>query len=403
MRRALVLLGLLLLPLVARAAVPLALPPREAAEAWLPAARLGGFTLAPSSGGVRAELLDEGATWRLRVHATDGELREARVPAPRSAADREDIVWLAASLVRAGAGYREGPEPAGGVRPAVGVAARRSDATVASARVAPAPSVAPAPGDAPAPGEPRGDPASASSPDLARVDGGPATPPLATAPDSEAPPADPSASEVASADTRAETPVSATGTPDASAGAAAAEPDPADIVAPPPSPPRAVHPWAAVDVGALARAGVEAAPAVTLTAGAATASGWGLAAGARATTAAEIVALGTGRDMQSLDGVVLASWSPGWAVAPAATLGAGGSLRRFFDAGDELAVAAVPIATASAGVSARLGPFARLDVVARATADLRVTVGRVGADGVDVSVSPYTFGLAAGLRFGRDP
>lgn len=92
--------GLLLLVTAALAAVPVLLPPTEDPALWLKPLSLAGLEPGARGAGSFVELRDEGARWRLRVLDSAGLLREATVAEPTTAAAREDIAWLAASLLK---------------------------------------------------------------------------------------------------------------------------------------------------------------------------------------------------------------------------------------------------------------------------------------------------------------
>ena len=105
-------------PVAAWAGVPFSLPPTEDPGAWRSALALAA-SLDPSaprtSTGPSVEIQETArpATWRLRVRDTAGVLHEVEVVRPSDAQGREDIVALAASLLRplGGAGSTFGPRP----------------------------------------------------------------------------------------------------------------------------------------------------------------------------------------------------------------------------------------------------------------------------------------------------
>jgi len=103
--------GLLLLLALGFAATPVTLPPGEPAADWAEALALAGLTQG-GAGTVGVVVLDEGATWRIRVRDASGQTREAVVPRPTTAGAREDVAWLMSSLVDSVSVRRTEPPPA---------------------------------------------------------------------------------------------------------------------------------------------------------------------------------------------------------------------------------------------------------------------------------------------------
>lgn len=81
------------------AGVPFALPPDEPGAAWTGAMALAGFVVGKPGAGPGAEVLRVGAAWELRVRDDRGSLHVVTVPRPETTAAREDLVWLAWSLL----------------------------------------------------------------------------------------------------------------------------------------------------------------------------------------------------------------------------------------------------------------------------------------------------------------
>lgn len=81
--------------------VVLVLPPSEVAAGWESAAALAGLTIAAREPGPRVELEDLGARWLLRARDQDGNEKTLVLAPPKTAAEREDAVWLAVSLLAA--------------------------------------------------------------------------------------------------------------------------------------------------------------------------------------------------------------------------------------------------------------------------------------------------------------
>lgn len=91
---------LLLLVAAALAAVPVLLPAGEDPALWRKPLSLAGLEPGAATAGAHVELKDEGSRWRLRVLDSSGLLRETTVAEPSTAEAREDIAWLAASLLK---------------------------------------------------------------------------------------------------------------------------------------------------------------------------------------------------------------------------------------------------------------------------------------------------------------
>lgn len=80
-------------------AVPLDLPAGEQPALWADTAELAGFELAPAEGESWARLEPRDEVWLLTVQDPTGAVRSVEVPAPTGPADREDMVFLASSLL----------------------------------------------------------------------------------------------------------------------------------------------------------------------------------------------------------------------------------------------------------------------------------------------------------------
>lgn len=76
------------------------LPPGEDPSQWLKPLSLAGLAPGGPGGGAWVELRDEGSRWRLRVQDSAGLVRETTVAEPGSPQAREDVAWLAASLLK---------------------------------------------------------------------------------------------------------------------------------------------------------------------------------------------------------------------------------------------------------------------------------------------------------------
>lgn len=84
--------------------VPVELPADEDEVAWEGALAMGGLAVGTPVGGewVRLRPIDGG--WLLQVQDRSGELHEVTIAPPRNEQDREDIVWLAVSLLHPAGG-----------------------------------------------------------------------------------------------------------------------------------------------------------------------------------------------------------------------------------------------------------------------------------------------------------
>jgi len=94
----------------AAAGVPVRLPATERAVEWAEPLALAGLGLGAPGEGPWVELVAGGAQWTLRVRDRAGTLHEAVVPAPRTPQQREDLAFLAASLLEPMAA-RPAPKP----------------------------------------------------------------------------------------------------------------------------------------------------------------------------------------------------------------------------------------------------------------------------------------------------
>ncbi|MFZ5481797.1 MAG: hypothetical protein ACOZNI_33860, partial [Myxococcota bacterium] len=88
----------------AAAAIPVALPLSESPATWEQALALGGFTVGTAQSGPQVSLANQGEYWLLRVRDANGKVQEVNVLPPVTQQDREDIVWLAMSLLKPAGG-----------------------------------------------------------------------------------------------------------------------------------------------------------------------------------------------------------------------------------------------------------------------------------------------------------
>lgn len=93
------LLGLMLSP-VAWASVPVELPPGEATDSWEEPLMLAGLALGAPGEGPYVVARPVGDGWQLQVRDRAGGLREVSVARPGDAAAREELAFLAASMLQ---------------------------------------------------------------------------------------------------------------------------------------------------------------------------------------------------------------------------------------------------------------------------------------------------------------
>ncbi len=79
----------------------LVLPPGESPDLWRTPATLVGLELGSAGTGPQVSVEVHGASLRLVARDSQGNQKAMTVPAPRTAAEREDLLWLAVSLVDA--------------------------------------------------------------------------------------------------------------------------------------------------------------------------------------------------------------------------------------------------------------------------------------------------------------
>ena len=124
-------LGLALASGTGRAATPLTLPPTEAEDDWAATVALVGFELAPPGEGPWVVLIAAVPEWQLLVQDSAGEVHRVSSAPPRTEVEREELLFLASSLLHA-------DEPVKPVKPVV----EEPRPAVASRPVRPPPVVA---------------------------------------------------------------------------------------------------------------------------------------------------------------------------------------------------------------------------------------------------------------------
>ncbi len=413
---------------LAAAGVPLVLPPSEDPADWATIARIAGFELSTTLTGPGAQLTGGSNGWVLVVRDSRGVRHETPVEAPSDATDREDLVWLATSLLDplgdAGAVAPVTPRPA--ASPAGGAAQPPTASKPSStAPTASKPSPTASKPSSTAPTASRTPPQSSTSSTAPT----PPTPPPASTPPTP-PPASPAPPPVlASAITNTQAvpePAATTNTPpvptapDPSAAAptavvAAAEPPTAPAEPPsaaPTSAPKAmlilddplptnqpVYAWLRTNGDATLRVG--ASPAVV--GGGALGAGYGLfrlGLAVSYTTPARLPALG---DTETYDGVDVAGvlcWQPQGRIAPVLGVGAGASLRRYVMDSTAIDSATIPFVGADLGLSISLVPALALTPHAGAVVDLSPTYLSKGKANLEPSLVAARIGLTVDVVLG---
>jgi hypothetical protein len=100
----------------ALAATPVSLPPGENPANWAEALELAKLAAGPPGNGAWVQIENHGDTWLLRVRDGNGKIEETAVPPPTTQQEREDLLWLARSLLHIPAGqtsWDDVPIPAG--------------------------------------------------------------------------------------------------------------------------------------------------------------------------------------------------------------------------------------------------------------------------------------------------
>ncbi len=86
---------------VVSAATPVLLPTDEAAETWVNALTMAGLRIGPPGDGPWVIIANTPATWVLVVRGRDGTVRRSELAPPTTPQQREELAFVAASLVRA--------------------------------------------------------------------------------------------------------------------------------------------------------------------------------------------------------------------------------------------------------------------------------------------------------------
>ncbi|MFZ5478930.1 MAG: hypothetical protein ACOZNI_19310 [Myxococcota bacterium] len=347
----------------------LVLPPGEDPAAWKAPATLAGFRVGDATASDRVEIVVSERGWTLRAWNAAGHSRVIGVAPARSADGREDVAWLAASLLHS---LPEGPAPARS-RPS----SPEPAAPVRATAPAPPPRVAkelrPAERDAEA-----GEPVSPTPAVEAAPTAGP-TVVVAGEPGSPTP-------AVQAAPTAGPTIV------------VADEPEATVVVAgePPTPEPSAVAltTWVLLGPAVSWRDGTALAVAGELGAGVRSGSFWVGATGSPSTPRA--LAAAPEGTLSAVDVRAIAAWSPDLGVAPWLATHVGASWHRFGRADERLDLFPVPVLAAEAGAEVRMGPWLRLSPRLRVAGDLDRT--RLVLPDRTVTLSPWQVEAALALR-----
>ena len=443
---------------LAAAGVPLVLPPSEDPADWATIARIAGFELTTTLPGPGAQLTRGSNGWVLVVRDSRGVRHETPVEAPSDATDREDLVWLATSLLDplgdAGAPAPVTPKPAASPAGVSALTAAASKPSSTPSKPSPSPTATaskPTPAASkpsstaskpsstaskpsstasrtPAPSTASRTPPPSSTGSTASTAPTPPTPPPASPAAPAPPPTPPVLASTTTLPPAATEPAATTNTPpvptapDPSAAAptavvAAAEPptapaeppSAAPISAPkplvflddPPPTDQPVYAWLRTNGDATLRVG--ASPAVV--GGGALGAGYGqvrLGLAVSYTTAARLPALG---DTETYDGVDVAGvlgWQPQGRIAPVLGVGAGASLRRYVMDSTTIDSATIPFVTADLGLSIGLLPALALTPHAGAIVDLSPTYLSKGSANLEPSLVAARIGLTVDVVLGAD-
>lgn len=333
----------LLLIHAAALAATLGLPSGEPSSAWNTPARLAGFSIALPSQAADVICVAGPEGWMIRVEGLDGSIRTERVSAPSDGRSREDLAWLASSLLS------EVEARAGGARPTL-------PALVVTEPPIPPPKPRPAmaPRTPPPPRPPvRPPPPSPSQPEPLEI---PRPPMLATAP----------------------------------------LPEPEPLPAPPPAHLRPdLYPWVEFSPGYARRAGLTSAATLSLRGGVA-ARGWMAGVGLQLPNTREV--LGTEGSLRCLNLSGRAAWSADHRLAPQLGVELGISRGEWSESGEGLHARTVPIAAVDAGLGLRLSPAWRLTAGAGLGAELAQTRIQIG-DSQPVTLTPWQVDLVVALRW----
>ena len=332
--------------------VPVTLPPGEPVARWEDALALGGLVAGPDGGAQFIVLTDLGGQWRVRARGADGRWREATVHVPRTQRDREGIVWLGKSLLKAidvGAGWGDLAAPGFVTEPAT-----------------------PSPEPSTPPPRPR-PPVATAPPKPVALPPVPAPVPTPPAPEPPAPPRPP----------------------------ALPEPAPTPEPLPSPPPPIPLFAWASVGGAMTGRPGATLGGAVRVASGVRLAHRLDLGVSLAMSPGTPLLALDGDRSMAETDLALGVGWTLPGATHPSFTAHGGAGLRTFYEDDSSLIEAWTP--TVGAGFAMALPAFGALAVNpwVAGRMDLRATELHVGSN--VSTLPPVSAQLGLSLTYCRDP
>ena len=358
----LALLGWLLLAGPARAAdpIPVVLPPGESTEAWRRPLALAGLRAGEAEGTRWIELASDDGHWVLRLHDRS-VTSEVAVKVPRTQQDREDIAWVAQSLMRTmpGEDIESAPltvadDPAFSlppVPPPVPVPLPEESSEL--------PVVAEAPTEVPQP-EPAPEPEPDQEEDLDPVAEAPFEPPepMTLEPGSiEPPPTAPIILE-----------------------------DPQDTV----------MLVMRLGAGVGARSGIAPAAPLRVALGASGPYGITLSFETVFRPRADLADLSADRAVSTYDVLGMINWWEWWQpdgrISPVLGVGGGWSIRRFFQDGERVAAHSMPLALGEGGVSVRMTRWLAVQGTLRTQFDLQGTLVRTEGSQDETEISPFEIG-----------
>jgi hypothetical protein len=369
-----------LLALVAAvwAAVPVQLPPDESAGDWAEPLALAGLAPGSSGTGPAVVVVAVGEDWQLRVRDRGGVAHVVTVPRPHTAAAREDIAWLASSLVDA-VEVPSAPDPAPAPAPVPAPRASQPERIVA-APPRPAPSLAPAVA-------PESPPETTGLPSATPAVPPPVLPPEpASAPTATSPPTP----TVTAPATPPSAPPPATVLP-------AAESPPSVTVVPPGPRTSTVRLSLALASSLSLRPGLGPTPGFAVDLGLLPAPPLYAGVAVEGLLPAPLTRLGGGETLADVTLAGVVGFHPEGQVPMRVDLAAGMAWRRFDDGDRLVAIVPFPTAAAEVGIAFPLSSWVALEPLARGGVDLR-GVDLTEDGGAPVALSPWSAGVGLRLR-----
>jgi len=124
---------------------------------------------------------------------------------------------------------------------------------------------------------------------------------------------------------------------------------------------------------------------------------WEAGASVSGTTATALLQLEGDRRVDEWTVAALGGWAPAGRVAPTVEVAAGLDVRRYLQAGEGVAEAAVPTARVTVGLSVELGSALALVPAVSAASDLRAT-DLSTPEGGTTTLSPWSFAAGVSVR-----